>query len=209
MQEVADVLRQERHALERLLYRLTALRALLAAREAQFLGWSSQEVERARQQVREVDLLRAANVQLLGVRGMNRQAPTLRQLASLTGDPWAGMLRDHHDALTGLVADIEVVSHQAADDARRGIRRVADAQAADDAAARHRFAPERERVGSPVEGPPTSAVPPLSTWTPLSFTNDLSPDDADLTLLTTESAYQDALTASAKLQIPSLIAFLR
>ena len=65
--------------------------------------------------MREVDLLRAANVQLLGVRGPNRQAPTLRQLASLTGDPWAGILRDHHDALTGLVAEIEVVSHQAAD----------------------------------------------------------------------------------------------
>ena len=78
----------------------------------------------------------AANVQLLGVRGPNRQAPTLRQLASLAGDPWAGILRDHHDALTGLVAEIEVVSHKAAELARRGIRRVADAQAADDAATR-------------------------------------------------------------------------
>lgn len=209
MQEVADVLRQERQALERLLYRLTVSRALLASREAQFLGWSAQEVERARQTVREVDLLRAANVQLLGVRGPNRQAPTLRQLASLAGDPWAGMLRDHHDALTGLVAEIEVVSHQAAELARRGIRRVADAQAADDAATRHRHVPERAGVSSPVEGAPASAPPPLSTWSPLSFEDDLSPDDADLTLLTTETAYQDALTASAKLQIPSLVAFLR
>ena len=50
---------------------------------------------------------------------------------------------------------------------------------------------------------------PLSTWSPLSFADDLYPDDADLTLLTTETAYQDALTASAKLQIPSLVAFLR
>jgi hypothetical protein len=102
-----------------------------------------------------------------------------------------------------------VVSHQAAELARRGIRRVADAQAADDAVTRHRHVPERAGVASPVEGAPASATPPLSTWSPLSFADDLSPDDADLTLLTTETAYQDALTASAKLQIPSLVAFLR
>lgn len=210
MQEVADVLRQERHALERLLYRLTVTRALLTAREDRFLTWSAGEIERARHHVREIDLLRAANVQLLGVRGMHRQAPTLRQLASLAGDPWAGMLRDHHDALTGLVAEIEVAAHQAAELARRGIRRVADIQTADSSAPDIRArVPDREHAASPVEHRPADAPPALSTWVPLSFDDDLYPDDADLTLLTTEKAYQDALTASGKLQIPSLIAFLR
>ena len=121
MEELAEVLRQERHHLEVLLYRLTLTRLLLQAREVRFLRWSSQEVERARQRTREIDLLRAANVQLLGVRGLHGQAPTLRQLASLAGVPWAGILRDHHDAMGALVAEIEVAAHQAAELARDGI----------------------------------------------------------------------------------------
>ncbi len=208
MQEVADVLRQERTTLERLLYRLTSLRALLDDRDVEFLTWAALDVESARNQVREVDLLRAAQVQLLGVRGPSRSVPTLRQLASLAREPWAGMLRYHHDELTDLVAEIEVVRHRAAELARQGIRRTADAQAGDRARRDSRRAPRRERVHSPIEGRPATAPPKLSSWSPLTFSDDIGPDDNDLTLLTTESAYQDALTASGTLQVPSLIAFL-
>ena len=209
MQEVADVLRQERNSLERLWYRLTILRALLKNHDEACLSRAALEVEQARQQVREVDLLRAAQVQLLGVRGPRRTVPTLRQLASLAGEPWAGMLRDHHDALTNLVADIEVVRHHSAGQARRGIRRVADAQHDGEFTRRPERVAARERAGSPIEGRPASSPPKLSTWIPSTFEDDVDPDDEDLTLLTTETAYQDALTASGKLQIPSLIAFLR
>lgn len=215
MQEVADVLRQERNSLEQLLYRLTTLRALLTGRDEAFLTWAANEVEAARNQVREVDLLRGAQVQLLGVYGPNRTTPTLRQLASLAREPWSGILRDHHDALTNMVAEIEVVRYGSAERARQGIRRVADALTAGEHRAveeRRRGAtrtPVRQHVSSPIETRPAVARPRLSTWTPVAFGDDLGPDDADLTLLTTESAYQDALTASGKLQIPSLIAFLR
>lgn len=209
MQEVADVLRQERTSLDRLLYRLTALRALLTGRDEAFLSMAAGEVEAARNQVREVDLLRAAQVQLLGVHGPGRTIPTLRQIASLAREPWAGILRDQHDALNNLVAEIEVVRYGCSERARQGIRRVADAQ---NVGARHRGPrrqPARQHAGGPIEAGPAGPIPKLSTWTPLAFDDDLSPDDGDLTLLTTESAYQDALTASGKLQIPSLIAFLR
>ncbi len=206
MQDVAEVLRQERNSLERLLYRLVILRALLDAREVASLTMASVEVEQARQQVREVDLLRAAQVQLMGVRGPQRSIPTLRQLASLAGEPWAGILRDHHDGLTNVVAEIEVVRHRSAEQARDGIRSVAEAQGAQVFA--HQI-PARQGAAHSVETRPAQAPPKLSTWSPSSFANDLSPDDGDLTLLTTETAYQDALTSSGKLQIPSLIAFLR
>lgn len=209
MQEVAEVLRQERNSLEQLLYRLTALRALLAGRDEPFLTWAAAEVETARNQVREIDLLRAAQVQLLGVYGPNRTIPTLRQLASLAREPWAGILRDHHDALTNMVAEIEVVRYGSAERARQGIRRVADAQSVNRRRRGPSWSPARQHVSSPPETRPASAPPKLSTWVPMPFDDDLAPDDGDLSLLTTESAYQDALTASGKLQIPSLIAFLR
>lgn len=210
MEELADVLRQERHHLEVLLYKLTLTRLLLQAREVRFLRWSSQEVERARQRTREIDLLRAANVQLLGVRGVHGQAPTLRQLASLAGVPWAGILRDLHEAMAALVAEIEVVAHQAAELARGGIRTVAEAQERADRSPRaQQAAGSRERRASAVESGPVAPSPALSTWRPLPFDDEILPDDGDLTLLSTETAYQDALAASGKLQIPSLLAFLR
>lgn len=206
MQEVADILRQERNSLERLLYRLTVLRALLVERAEVFLSRAADEVEVARNELRETDLLRAAQVQLMGVRSRQGSAPTLRQLAALASEPWARMLRDEHDASTNLVAEIEVVRYDAAERARQGMRRVADMLNG------NQLFPER-LTRSPargrVEAGPTAAPPKLSTWSPETFTDDLGPDDIDLTLLTTEAAYQDALTASGKLQIPSLIAFLR
>lgn len=209
MQEVADVLRQERNSLEQLLYRLTVLRALLTGRDEAFLSWSAGEVDAARNHVREVDLLRSAQVQLLGVYGPGHSAPTLRQLASFAREPWSGILRDHHDALTNLIAEIEVVRYGSAERARQGIRRVADAQMIGERHRESRRRAARRRAASSVEASPASAPPQLSTWMPMPFGDDLVPDDADLTLLTTEAAYQDALTCSGTLQIPSLIAFLR
>ena len=210
MEELADVLRQERHHLEVLLYRLTATRLLLQAREVRFLHWSSQEVERARQRTREVDLLRAANVQLLGVRGLHGQAPTLRQLASLASVPWAGILRDHHDAMAALVAEIEVVAHQTGELARDGIRSVADAQeSADRGSTKVRSTTSRRRAVTGAEHRPAAPAPTISTWRALPFEDDGLPDDGDLSLLSTESAYQEALKAAGKLKIPSLLAFLR
>ncbi|MBS1847475.1 MAG: hypothetical protein JST73_04295 [Actinobacteria bacterium] len=209
MQQVAEVLRQERNALEGLLYRLTSLRALLTGRDEGFLTWAATEVEAARNHVREVDLLRAAQVQLLGAHGRDRAVPTLRQLAALAREPWSGILRDHHDALTNLIAEIEVARYGSAERARQGIRRVADATALEERRRPVVRLDAREPVGGPPELRPADAPPRLSSWTPVAFDDDLGPDDGDLTLLTTEAAYQDALTATGKLQLPSLIAFLR
>ncbi len=206
MQEVADTLRQERNSLERLAYRLTVLRALLVERAEEHLTRAAGEVESARNQVRESDLLRAAQVQLLAGRTPRTSPPTLRQLAASAPEPWAGMLRDEHDATTNLVAEIEVVRYDAAERARQGIRRVAEMLNSD------RLFPDRPSHSHrhrAMRTGPAMAPPKLSSWSPIPFTDDLTPDDTDLMLLTTEAAYQDALTAAGKLQIPALIAFLR
>ena len=163
MQEVADVLRQERDSLDQLLFRLTALRALLTGRDEPFLSRAAQEVTTARNQARAVDLLRAAQVQLLGVHGPNHSVPTLRQLASLAREPWAGILRDHHDALTDLVAEIEVARYGSAERARQGIRRVAEAQMVDERRRESHRQPVRQHVSSPVEVRP-SARPSRPMW---------------------------------------------
>lgn len=209
MEELADVLRQERHHLEVLLYRLTTARLLLRDDRIRFLGWSSQEIQRARRQARESDLLRAANVQLLSVKASGGKTPTLRQLASVAGDPWAGILRDHHDELTALVAHIEVEAHATAEACRKSIRKLAEDSEAQSAAPARKASSKKGADSRVVEAEPVQAPQPLSTWRALPFDDELLPDDADLTAIAKQRVLEQLLAASGKLQIPSLLAFLR
>lgn len=106
MEHVATTLEREGEALELLLFKLIETNLLLTAGEARFLPRATHEVERARTRARELDLVRAATVARI-----DGQA-TLRQLALDAPGPWPAILRDHHDVLSRLVSEIEVVAHQ-------------------------------------------------------------------------------------------------
>ena len=115
MERVSTVLEREGDALDVLLFKLVETRLLLEAGEARFLPRATREVERARARCRELDLLRAAT--------SAQAAPgaTLRDLAAAGGGPWPAILRDHHDVMSRLLAQIEVVAHQNGQLARAGI----------------------------------------------------------------------------------------
>ena len=115
MESVGSILEREGEALEVLLFKLIETRLLIEAGEARFLPRAIREVERARSHARELDLVRAATVA--------RIAPgtTLRDLAANATGPWPAILRDHHDVLSRLVSEMEVVAHQNAQAARMGL----------------------------------------------------------------------------------------
>lgn len=115
MEQVASVLEREREVLDILLFKLVETRLILEAAELRFLSRATREVERARGRCREVDLMRAATV------AQHRTGATLRDLANVAREPWPGILRDHHDLLAGLVAEIEVTAHRNAEHARLGL----------------------------------------------------------------------------------------
>lgn len=115
MDQVAAVLERERELLEVLLFKLIETRLVLEAGELRFLSRATREVERARTRAREIDLIRATTV------GRYRCGVTLRELAAEAPEPWPGILRDHHDLLTPLVAEIEVTAHRNAGEARTGL----------------------------------------------------------------------------------------
>src|SRR6476660_1283798 len=121
MEQLAKALRREQALLEFLLFKLIETRLLLGAGEIRFVPRSAREVERARQRTCGADLARAAVVEGPAGAGHGGSA-TLRDLADGAGEPWAGMLRDHHDAMCGLVAEIELVAHHNAGLARDGLR---------------------------------------------------------------------------------------
>lgn len=115
MEHLAAVLEREGESLELLLFKLTETKLLLEASESRFLPRATSEVERARSRARELDLLRAAS--------LARSTPgvTLRDLAAGSSPPWPAILRDHHEVLSRLVSQIEMVTHQNASLARQGL----------------------------------------------------------------------------------------
>ncbi len=115
MEPVATILEREGEALEGLLFKLIETRLLIEAGEARFLPRATREVERARTRARELDLLRAATVV------QTSSGTTLRHVAASAAGPWPAILRDHHDVLSRLVSEIEVVAHQNAQAARVGL----------------------------------------------------------------------------------------
>ena len=115
MEQVVSVLEREREVLDVLLFKLVETRLILEAGELRFLSRATREVERARGRCREIDLMRATTV------AQHRTGATLRDLASAAREPWPGILRDHHDLLAALVAEIEVTAHLNAEQARIGL----------------------------------------------------------------------------------------
>ncbi len=122
LEEVLAVLRREHGLLDQLRFRFLEVRLLLAAAEVRYLGWATTEVAEARRRAREADLLRAAALHRLESRGAT---PTLRAVAAGADEPWAGMLRDHHEGLCTVVSEIEVIGHRNAELARAGITALA------------------------------------------------------------------------------------
>ncbi|MFN8017352.1 MAG: hypothetical protein U0P45_04425 [Acidimicrobiales bacterium] len=136
MEHLASIMEREGDALELLLFKLTETKLLLDAGEARFLPRATAEVERARTRARELDLLRATSAARID------PSASLRMLAAEAPAPWPAILRDHHDVLSRLVAEIEVVAHQNAQAARLGIEQLS-----------------REPVGAGVGGGAASARP--------------------------------------------------
>jgi hypothetical protein len=126
--ELTGVLERERHLLEYLLFKLIAARHLLTAGETRFLGWSSEEVERAAGRLRQAEAVRArAATRLAGELALGPVPPTtLRQLAGSSPEPYRTILDDHRLAMYELMGEIEVVLAENRDLAVDGMRLVAD-----------------------------------------------------------------------------------
>lgn len=120
MERITAVLQREGDLLETLLFKLVETSLILESGDTRFLSRATREVEQARARAREVDLVRATSV------AHHRAGATLRDLASEADEPWPGILRDHHDHLTEVVAEIEVIAHGNAKRARIGLDAMAE-----------------------------------------------------------------------------------
>jgi hypothetical protein len=110
MEKLAGLLSRERVLLELLLFKLVALRQLLLAGEVRFLGWASEEVDRATTKVREIELRRVLATEDLAESAGSNTSLTLRDLAETAPEPWRTILSEHRSALLGLAAELEVAA---------------------------------------------------------------------------------------------------
>jgi hypothetical protein len=191
MEHVATILEREGDALEQLLFKLIETQLLLQADEARFLPRATREVERARARARELDLLRAATV------ARTSCGARLRDLATAATGPWPAILRDHHDVLSRLVDEIEVVAHQNAQMAERGIATLSR---------------EPVPVGAAVTARPidaTAAGAMVATATVAVAGTGRPIRNAELDRLARGAALDAVLGTAAKLRMPDLIDFLR
>lgn len=107
MEELACLIGRERLLLERLLFKLVELRAMLAAGEARFLPWAADEVDRATAHLRAAELHRALMVNKIAAEaGMDDSALSLRMLARTTPQPYAAIFAEQRRAFRALTTEL-------------------------------------------------------------------------------------------------------
>lgn len=201
---LVNALQRERELLERLRYRFVGLELVLATREVRFLAWATQDLNRARIKVREADLVRAAEVGAVGLKCARGGVASLREVAAVAAPPWAGILRDHHDSLCGVVAEIELHGHSIAQRCRDGLAELAHTGILERATVAS--APGAALVGSDA-GTSREIV---SRGAPPAPARLRAPGQAEeLDPVSIECLLSEVLASASRLRIPALLAFLR
>ena len=127
METLATLLQRERLLLELLVFKIKELRHLLVEGDARFLGWASEEVERAVEAVRLVELERAVLVQdMSGASPDGDESQVLRRLAEAAPEPWGVVLTEHRLALQALASEVADGLAEARRLAQAGTTAVAD-----------------------------------------------------------------------------------
>ncbi len=111
LSRLSDVLWQERHLLELLLFKLEEEQLILTSGRTRWLGHATREVEAVLEQIRDAELGRSveaeAAAQLLGV-DADTSLLTLSQHAP---SPWDELLRAHRDAFVALTSEISQLAN--------------------------------------------------------------------------------------------------
>ena len=125
MEALAALLTRERLLVELVVFKLVELRQLMLAGETRFLGWASEELERAAAAVRTTELERAVLVTGLATdRGLPPDELTLTALVEDSPEPWRSMLSETQAALRASsteMAELMTANRRLAEAGSRGL----------------------------------------------------------------------------------------
>lgn len=110
LHDVSNILWRQRHLLEMLLFKLEEEQLVLAAGRTRWLPHATREVEAILDEIREVEVLRAALVEaLVPVLDLSPN-PSLRELAERAPEPWNDLFEDHRREYLALTEEISAAS---------------------------------------------------------------------------------------------------
>jgi hypothetical protein len=101
-----SMLWRERECLEVLLFKLVEQQLILSSGHTRWLHFADDEVRAAAHALREAELIRAAELDLLAQQLGLSADTTLNELAGVAPQPWSDVLREHGDALRSLLLQV-------------------------------------------------------------------------------------------------------
>ena len=108
--EISDILWRERRLLRLLMCKFEVETLLLTARGTKWLDVVVNEAEAIAQELRHLDLFRAACVQGVAEELGMSPFPTLYELAERSPVPWGTILSDHREELIRIARDVGVAA---------------------------------------------------------------------------------------------------
>jgi glucokinase len=108
--DLSSILWREREMLELLLFKLEEEQLVLAAGRTRWLAHATREVEMVLDQIRQTEVLRAAEVAVLGADLGLGSSPSLTQLSEAVGAPWSDMFQQHRKAFLAMTAEISTLA---------------------------------------------------------------------------------------------------
>jgi len=104
--QLSDVLWQERHLLDLLLFKLEEEQLVLSSGRTRWLSNATREVEAVLDEIRSAEIARAVAADSAARElGISAEAG-LRALADAAPEPWDELLRAHHEAFLSLTGEI-------------------------------------------------------------------------------------------------------
>lgn len=110
MEDLSSVLWRERDLLETLLYKLEVEQLVLATGRTQWLAKAAQDIEAVLDGIREIELLRAVELDAVAAELGLEPAPSLRDIADRSEEPWRDIWLDHREAFTTVATEIQQMS---------------------------------------------------------------------------------------------------
>lgn len=110
MEDLSSVLWRERELLETLAYKLEVEQLVLAAGRTHWLAAAAREVEVVLEAIRDLEVLRAVEVDAVAEDLGLDPEPSLREIADASEEPWRSIWLDHRDAFTTVAAQITRLS---------------------------------------------------------------------------------------------------
>jgi hypothetical protein len=110
LSSLSSLLWQERESLEAILFKLVTEQLIAGTGNVRFLQLADEELRNAAATLRENEVLRAAETQMIARLLDLPPDASLQQIAQVVDEPWPGLLLEHRDALRGLFAEIETAA---------------------------------------------------------------------------------------------------